>query len=48
VTHRSTCSPTKLQQILINLLANAVKVTPPGGRIALELLAEPFVQVGVR
>ena len=31
----------KLQQILINLLSNAVKFTPPGGRIVLDLLAEP-------
>jgi PAS domain S-box-containing protein len=31
----------KLQQILLNLLSNAVKFTPSGGRITVELLAEP-------
>jgi signal transduction histidine kinase len=31
----------KLQQILINLLSNAVKFTPDGGRITIDLVAEP-------
>lgn len=42
------CDPGRIQQVLTNLLANGVKFTPPGGRVALTVEDRgPEVQVTV-
>jgi PAS domain S-box-containing protein len=34
------CDPDRIQQVMINLLRNAARYTPPGGRISLSVAAE--------
>ncbi len=37
--------PRRIKQILVNLLSNAVKFTPDGGKIGLEVEADPGMQI---